>query len=399
MSDRGIGGAVAIRHVDLAGQVAIGAAPAGEDEFLVLWHGDWPVGQAFGRDAQAGEALAAFLDRRVPPDILARAKAATALEGSGRPADGRRTSVVICTRDRAEDLARCLASLPQQSRAPDQVVVVDNASRDGGRTREVARAAGVDYVREDRPGLDIARNRGVAAAIGDIVAFTDDDVRLHPRWLERIVAAFDDDRIMAVTGLVLPAELETAAQRHFERYWGFGRGYRPIDFGPDFFRADRTRGCPAWEIGAGANMAFRREIFDRAGLFDERLDVGAAGCSGDSEYWHRVLTHGGVCRYEPAAVAFHYHRRDFAGLSRQIHAYMRGHAAALMVQYERSGNLGNLRRALMTLPAWYARRYIRRLLRGASERDLMLAEETRGFFSGLLFYFRTPRPHAPAGPR
>ena len=152
-----------------------------------------------------------------------------------------------------------------------------------------------------------------------------------------MAAAFDDDRIMAVTGLVLPAELETAAQRHFERHWRFGRGYRPIDFGPDFFRVDRTHGCPAWEIGAGASMAFRREVFDRAGLFDERLDVGAAGCSGDSEYWHRVLTHGGVCRYEPSAVAFHYHRRDFAGLSRQIFSYMRGHAAALMVQYERSG--------------------------------------------------------------
>ena len=118
----------------------------------------------------------------------------------------------------------------------------------------------------------------------------------------------------------------------------------------------------------------------------------AAGCSGDSEYWHRVLTHGGVCRYDPAAVAFHYHRRDFAGLSRQIRAYMRGHAAALMVQYERSGNLGNLRRALMTLPAWYARRCARRLLRGAAERDLMLTEEISGFLSGLVYSLRTPRP-------
>ncbi len=399
MADRGTAGSLTIRHVDLACPAAMAAAPAGAEEFLVLWHGDWPVGQAFGRDARGVATLAAFLEGRVPADILARATTATALETSGRPADGRRTTVVICTRDRATDLARCLASLPRQSRAPDQIVVVDNASRDGGRTREVAEAAGVDYVREDRPGLDIARNRGVAAATGDIIAYTDDDVRLHPRWLERMVAAFDDDRIMAVTGLVLPAELETPAQRHFERYWSFGRGYRPIDFGPDFFRTDRRWGCPAWEIGAGASMAFRREIFDRVGLFDERLDVGAAGCSGDSEYWHRVLTHGGVCRYEPAAVAFHYHRRDLAGLSRQIHAYMRGHAAALMVQYERSGNLGNLRRALMTLPAWYGRRYIRRLLRGASERDLTLAEETRGFFSGLLFYLRTPRPGASAGPR
>lgn len=397
MSDRSVGLPLTIRHLDLSGDLAK-EVPAEPDEFVVFWFHDWPVAQAFGRDVATG-GLAAFVQQGISSDILARATAGTAQEATGRSPDGRRTSVVICTRDRAADLARCLASLPQQTRPPDQVVVVDNASADGGRTREVALAAGVDYVREDRPGLDIARNRGVAAATGDIVAFTDDDVRLHPRWLERITAALDDDQVLAVTGLVLPAELETPAQRHFERYWGFGRGYRPIDFGADFFRADRRYGCPAWEIGAGASMAFRRDVFDRAGLFDERLDVGAAGCSGDSEYWHRVLTHGGVCRYEPAAVAFHYHRRDFAGLSRQIHAYMRGHAAALMVQYERSGNLGNLRRALMTLPAWYARRCVSRLLRGASERDLMLREEIRGFVSGLLFYLRTPHPGARIGPR
>ena len=377
-----------IRHIDVAGDLAA-EPPVVGDELLVLWYGDWPVGQLRGRDT-AGPA--ARLRDRVPDDVLARAAAGAALERAGRPPDGRKVSVVICTRDRAEDLARCLAALPGQTRVPDQVVVVDNASRDDGRTRAVALAAGVNYVREDRPGLDIARNRGVRTAIGDIIAFTDDDVRLHPRWLERMAAAFDRDHVLAVTGLVLPAELETAAQLHFETYWGFGRGYRPIDFGAEFFRTDRTRGCPAWEIGAGASMAFRRETFRRAGLFDERLDVGAAGCSGDSEYWHRVLFHGGTCRYEPAAAAFHYHRRDFAGLSRQITAYMRGHAAALLVQYERSGNLGSLRRAMATVPAWYARRWLR-TLRGRAERDVLLVEETRGFVSGLLFYLRTPRPY------
>ncbi len=371
---------IAIRHVDLA-RVLVDEPVASPDEFLVLWHRDWPVGQLFGRDALCP---AARLLDHVPSDVRTRAAAGVELEQAGRPTDGRKVSVVICTRDRAEELSRCLASLPLQSRVPDQVVVVDSASRDDGRTRAAALAAGVDYVREDRPGLDIARNRGARAATGDIVAFTDDDVRLHPRWLERLTAAFDEDGVMAVTGLVLPAELQTAAQLHFETYWGFGRGYRPIDFGAEFFRTDSTHGCPAWEIGAGANMAFQRETFLRAGLFDERLDVGAAGCSGDSEYWHRVLFHGGICRYEPAAVAFHYHRREFAGLSQQIFAYMRGHAAALLVQYERSGNLGNLRRAFGD-PA-------RAGTRGAGydgcsavarQSDLLLAEETARLHFGL----------------
>src|SRR5262249_44961707 len=152
-----------------------------------LWHHDWPVGQLFGRDAPGP---AECLRDRVPPDVLARATVGIALEQAGRPPDGRKGSGGVCTRAPAGDPPRCLASLPWQSRVPDQVVVVDNASRDDGRTRAVALAAGADYVREDRPGLDIARNRGVRAARGDIVAFTDDDVRLHPRWLERLTAAF-----------------------------------------------------------------------------------------------------------------------------------------------------------------------------------------------------------------
>lgn len=385
-----------ILQADLAAGPPTPVRVAAVEQLVLLWHRDWPVGQIYAK-AEPGAQLdiAALARGAVAPATLARAEAGVALERAGRPADGRTTSVVVCTRERAGELARCLASLSGQTRPPDQVVVVDNASCDGGRTREVALEAGATYVRENRLGLDIARNSGVRAATGDLVLFTDDDVRLHPRWLERMAAAFADDAgglVMAVTGLVLPAELETAAQVHFERYWRFGRGYAPIDFGPDFFRVDRTHGCPAWEVGAGASMAFRREVFDRAGLFDERLDVGAAGCSGDSEYWHRVLTHGFACRYEPSAVAFHSHRRDFEGLSRQIHAYMRGHAAALMVQYERSGHRGNLRRALFSTPCWYGWRALRRLLRGPTERDRLLREEVRGFVSGVAFYLRAPRP-------
>ena len=377
-----------IRHIDVAGDLAA-EPPVVGDEFLVLWYGDWPVGQLRGRDT-AGPA--ARLRDRVPDDVLARAAAGAALERAGRPPDGRKVSVVICTRDRAEDLARCLAALPGQTRVPDQVVVVDNASRDDGRTRAVALAAGVDYVREDRPGLDIARNRGVRTAIGDIIAFTDDDVRLHPRWLERMAAAFDRDHVLAVTGLVLPAELETAAQLHFETYRGLaaatGRSTSARSSfartAPVAARPGRSAQGPAWPSGGRRSGA--------PGCSTSGSTWARPGARATSRYRHRVLFHGGTCRYEPAAAAFHYHRRDFAGLSRQITAYMRGHAAALLVQYERSGNLGSLRRAMATVPAWYARRWLR-TLRGRAERDVLLAEETRGFVSGLLFYLRTPRPY------
>jgi glycosyltransferase involved in cell wall biosynthesis len=317
----------------------------------------------------------------VPPreaDAAIRRREAT----SGDP--DLRLSVVIPTRDREEDLARCLASFADQSRTPVQVVVVDNASRGDG-ARRAALAAGAIYLREDRRGLDFARNAGVRVALGDIVAFCDDDVVLHRNWCREMLAAFFDPSVEAVTGLVLPLELATPAQRIFEIKWSFGRGFERIDYTPAFFERTKSKGCPAWLVGAGASMAFRREVFMRVGLFDERLDAGAAGCSGDSEMWYRVLATGGTCRYEPRIVSFHRHRQSLHALRRQIKAYMRGHVMALLVQYQRYGHWGNLRRALLVMPRAYLRRLLRRLRHGRMEDD-MLYEEVGGYFSGF-FYF------------
>jgi GT2 family glycosyltransferase len=306
------------------------------------------------------------------------------------PAFQGKVSVVICTRDRADELRRCLASFSLQSRAPDEVIVVDNASV-GDTTREVVLAAGATYVREDQPGLDYARNSGAKAASGEIVLYTDDDTELHPLWIEKTLAAFDSEKILAVTGLVLPATLKTEAQWLFETDWGFGRGFERIDYDPAFYRATRDQGCPAWVVGAGANMAFRRSVFEQVGLFDERLDVGRAGCSGDSEFWYRILAAGGTCRYEPTAVVRHHHRLTMDGLSSQIFHYMRGHTASLMVQHERTGDRGNLRRAFITLPTYYAGSVLKRMARRGEARPQFLRQQVAGALSGLLYYMRSSR--------
>ena len=196
---------IAIRHIDFARELS--EEPViGRDEFIVLWHCDWPVGQFSGATPQTRQRVWATGCRRTS---MPAPRLAWRWSGPAARQTAARSSVVICTRDRAEELSRCPRFPAGAEPRAGSGLVVDNASRDDGRTRVAALAAGADYVREDRPGLDIARNRGVRAATGDIVAFTDDDVRLHPRWLERLTAAFDADRILAVTGLALPAELET----------------------------------------------------------------------------------------------------------------------------------------------------------------------------------------------
>jgi GT2 family glycosyltransferase len=193
---------------------------------------------------------------------------------------------------------------------------------------------------------------------------------------------------MAITGLVLAAELETEAQSIFEKYWGFNRGYRTLTFDTEYFEQLKPWGVPAWCIGAGANMAFRRRVFELVGNFDERLDVGAAGCSGDSEFWYRVMAEGWTCQYEPTAVVYHYHRRDLDGLKQQMYYYMRGHVAALLIQFEKYRHWGNLRRLLLSLPKWYAKLFLRGLVKGFNHRYNTFWQEVSGCWSGVSFYLR-----------
>ncbi|MDQ1336757.1 MAG: hypothetical protein QG552_3707 [Thermodesulfobacteriota bacterium] len=307
-------------------------------------------------------------------------------------------SAVVCTKERPEQLKRCLSSLQGLSRKANEIVVVDNAPRSDAARQIVSQFPGIRYLHEPRPGLDVARNGGIDNTSGEIVAFTDDDATVHPDWIARICQGFKDPAVMAVTGLVLPAELETEAQFLFETHWGFGRGYLRKSFGKQFFQRARSRGAPVWEIGAGANMAFRRKVFDKVGLFDERLDVGAAGCSGDSEMWYRILGQGWTCRYEPAAVVYHDHRRDMEALDRQLYHYMRGHVAALLIQFEKHHHRGNLYSLFNSLPWYYAGLTLKGAVNGFSGRERTLHTEIQGCLSGLRFYLFNRRM-APSIPR
>jgi GT2 family glycosyltransferase len=299
-------------------------------------------------------------------------------------------SVIICTRDRPVYLRECLMSLERLSDRPDEILVVDNGSRTS-ETREVVREfPSVRYVFEPRPGLDVARNSGLRHSFGQIIAFTDDDVVVHPDWIKGLRQGFAEPSVWVVTGPALPAALATEAQMAFETFWSFDRGYQPVLFTRGFARQTRSRGIPTWIIGAGANMAFRRQAFLLA-PFDERLDVGAAGCAGDSELWYNLLSRGKSCRYEPSAVVFHSHRSDWKSLESQIFHYMRGHVAALLIQFEKHRHWGNLRRLFITLPWSWARLFLSGCMHGFSLRHRFLWQELAGSLSGLWYYLMHSR--------
>jgi len=286
-------------------------------------------------------------------------------------------SVVVCTRDRSASLARCLASLAAQEGAPGhEVVVVDSAPSDDA-ARRAAASFPCRYVREDRPGLDRARNRGIAEARGALVAFVDDDVEAAPGWLAALAAAFADPAIGGVTGRVLPAALDTAAQRLFEAAGG-------MDKGPDPRRFDRAALQPlarirVQEIGVGANMAFRRAALAEIGGFDPGLDRGtlAAG-SGDLDLFRRLLDAGKAIRYEPSAVVRHHHRREMDELARQLRENGRSYGVYLLKLWQGGGERGAVARVALHWSAWHAVRLTRGLLGRHPLPPRLLWQELRG---------------------
>jgi hypothetical protein len=129
--------------------------------------------------------------------------------GAGVPALARASVVVPTDVARPDQLRRCVQRLVTLDHPDYDVIVVDNR-RVAGPPLELP---GARVVREPRPGISAARNRGLAEATGEIVAFTDDDVDVDRRWLRAIGERFAcQPEVAAVTGLVVPLELETEAQ-------------------------------------------------------------------------------------------------------------------------------------------------------------------------------------------
>jgi glycosyltransferase involved in cell wall biosynthesis len=226
-------------------------------------------------------------------------------------------TVAVCTRDRPEDLQRCLEALMRLPDDGQEYLVVDSCSATDDTRRVVERYGGIRYVREDRPGLDVARNRALREARHEIVAFTDDDAASDPGWLRALLLNFDDPLVLCVTGLTMPLELETEAQEWFERYSTFGRGFARV-----VFESTCISPMAAGRVGAGVNMALRRSVLEQVGPFDAALDAGTPTRSGgDTEMFSRILATGYRIVYDPAALNWHRHRRTWEELRRTLYGY------------------------------------------------------------------------------
>lgn len=347
----------------------------------------------------------------VPPDALSRRISTHADEKllreslreellPPRPASRPSLTIAICTKDRPARLVRCLASLDNlhvpshDAQAPREVLVVDNAPSDY-RTRDlVAARPAVRYVCEGRPGLDFARNRALREATGELIAFLDDDVTADTHWLVGLMQAWADHPDAAgYTGLVLPFALDTKAQILFEAHGGFRRGFDRIRYQGQQRPGNPLYPCGAGIFGAGANMAFRRDVLLELGGFDEALDTGAPlPGGGDLDMFYRVIRAGYPLVYEPSYLAFHEHRRTLGELRRQYWSWGLGFMAFVAKTYRTDPPQ---RPKLRRLLGWWLKYQVRQLWHSLRGRHVlppqMILAELSGGLGLLGAYGRSQR--------
>ncbi|HVN94230.1 MAG TPA: glycosyltransferase family 2 protein [Terracidiphilus sp.] len=220
-------------------------------------------------------------------------------------------TVILCTYNRCDTLTRTLESLAASSSPQSfecEVLVVDNNSSD--RTRQVVegfcrRSAGnFRYIFERQQGKSFALNAGIRAARGDVLAFLDDDVTVASDWLERLTAPLEESREWAGTGgrIVLDGSFSAPAWLPVGSPFGALPALAAL-----FDLGDKPQ--ELHQAPYGTNMAFRKIMFEKYGLF--RTDLGPSPNRGtprpneDTEFGRRLLAAGERLHYEPSAVVYH----------------------------------------------------------------------------------------------
>lgn len=260
-------------------------------------------------------------------------------------------TVAVCTRDRATELTEvCLPAVQKIIYEPLDILVIDNAPSSGTTRKAVTGLCREDrrirYVCEPEPGLSRARNRALASAQFDLIAFTDDDVRPDPSWVSALAAGFMlDPETVCVTGAVVPIGLESGSEQYFEARYSWGEVFEPRRYDLARHRhPSRLYPFRAGLFGTGANFAVRREAALQTGGFDPLLGAGGVGRGGeDLDMFLRLVLAGKRITYLPSALVWHQHRVGLQALSEQVYSYGHGLGAYLAKHMSNPGLRAGLR--------------------------------------------------------
>jgi len=213
-------------------------------------------------------------------------------------------TVVVPTFNRQHLLSGALESLlGQETRCAYEIIVVDNNSSDGTRSLVEGlqkKAQRLRYVFERQPGLSAARNAGIAAAHGTVIAFVDDDVVAHPSWLQALADTFQTYPDAWCVGGKVTLGFQSAVPAWFDADAKILTTYLSgQDHGDDTLRLD----APV----IGANLSVRRDVLGAVGVFDTDLGRSGTMLAGDedTEFCARILQAGGAIYYCGHAVVVH----------------------------------------------------------------------------------------------
>ncbi len=227
-------------------------------------------------------------------------------------------SVIVCTRNRVGDIGACIETILRNPGDGFDLTVVDQSD---DRATEKALAAFRDprlrYIRSETRGLSAARNVGIGSTHAPIVAFTDDDCRVPDNWVVLWHQLFSDDAeaALAFGRVVLPEELQ-------------GSGHAAT-FDPTQRQYQHSFPDPEAPWGIGANMAFRRRVFDQVGTFDPFLGAGAKFPAGEeTDLTIRVIAAGEKVLHVKEIAVVHLGVRHGADASKLMRAYGVGLGAA-----------------------------------------------------------------------
>jgi GT2 family glycosyltransferase len=395
-----------------------GVAPAGQNaRILVRMHGAplgfvtlpaSPVSTLTARArATAERTLAGVLQRHADADRAAAEMTGSA-DWASRVACPRRfsagarpgISITVCTRDRTGQLRQTLGALREISYDPVEILIVDSAPSTDGTKQLATKLSEEDprirYVREERPGLSRARNRGLAEARFNIVAFTDDDTLVDAGWAAAIAAGFAADaEAVCVTGPVPALALDTAPQRYYEARIPCAEAFDPRRYDLVANRHPSPLYPYASGVfGAGANLALRRDFVVGIGGFDAVLGTGGP-CRGgeDLDMFLRIVLAGGRICYIPSALVWHREHAGTEDLVSQMYGY--GHGLGSYV----AKHLANRElRAILIRHGFAHARVLRGRIRHASEVSRvdrtgtrLAMKEALGFVAGAARYWPARR--------
>jgi cellulose synthase/poly-beta-1,6-N-acetylglucosamine synthase-like glycosyltransferase len=267
-------------------------------------------------------------------------------------------SVIVCTVGLRDLLEKCLAALVAQRCSRYEILVVLNAEPND----EFATRVGAYTIRlfnEPQPGVCIARNRGTAAAFGELLCFVDDDVVADPDWIHEMIQGFEDPQVACVTGRVrlegafLPRETLARSyegERALSSWTLDNRApnwYRTV-LGPD--------------VGFGCNMAFRKKFLQTQTLFPEAMGAGGVIAATDETFmFFQVLKHDLRIHHSPTAIVTHVYENDPVKQKNRMKEVCSAIVALhLKLLIEESG----FRSATLKLLVRAFNRRLRRILRG-----------------------------------